>query len=73
MTYILTIRQASDHRLGVRYRLWFSVASILPVVALSILKWYGGLGELLMFLGTVVTGFLQVLLAVDMRRSKVLP
>tara|TARA_R110002060_G_scaffold64107_4_gene73299 strand:- start:681 stop:902 length:222 start_codon:yes stop_codon:yes gene_type:complete len=73
MTYILTIRNASDHLLGVRYRLWFALACILPIVAISILKWYWGLSALVMFLGTVVTGLLQVLLAVDMKRSKVLP
>lgn len=72
MTYILTIRNASDYHLGIRYRLWFVLASILPVVSFGVFKWYAGTSALLMFLGTAVTGFLQVLLAVDMKRSKVL-
>lgn len=73
MTYILTIQNASDYHLGIRYQLWFVLACILPVVAFSVFKWYTGLSALVMFLGTAVTGFLQVLLAVDMKRSKVLP
>ncbi|KAH7418730.1 hypothetical protein BKA64DRAFT_655083 [Cadophora sp. MPI-SDFR-AT-0126] len=60
MTYILTIRNASDYHLGIRYRLWFVLACILPVVALSIFKWYAGISALVTFLGTAVTGFLQV-------------
>ena len=73
MTYILTIRNASDYPLGMRYRLWFVLAFILPVVAFSVFKWYAGMSALVTFLGTAVTGFLQVLLAVDMKRSKILP
>ncbi|OBT98838.1 hypothetical protein VE01_03277 [Pseudogymnoascus verrucosus] len=73
MTYILTFRNASDHHLGMRYRLWFVLASILPVVALSIFKWYSGTSVLIAFLGTAVTGILQVLLAVDMKRAHGLP
>ncbi|KFY51927.1 hypothetical protein V496_08735 [Pseudogymnoascus sp. VKM F-4515 (FW-2607)] len=73
MTYILTIRNAGDHHLGIRYRLWLILASILPVVALSIFKWHARMGALITFLCTAVTGVLQVLLAVDMKRSHDLP
>ncbi|KIM94137.1 hypothetical protein OIDMADRAFT_184538 [Oidiodendron maius Zn] len=73
MTYILTIRNARDHHLGMRYQCWLALACILPAVAFCVFKWYAGMSALLAFLGTVVTGFLQVLLAVDMKRSKVLP
>lgn len=72
MTYILTIRNASDYHLGMRYRLWFVLACSLPVVAFSIFKWYAGMSAVT-FLGTAVTGFLQLLLAVNIKRSKVLP
>ncbi|KFY84364.1 hypothetical protein V500_09379 [Pseudogymnoascus sp. VKM F-4518 (FW-2643)] len=72
MTYILTVRNASDH-LGIRYRLWFILVCIVPVVALSIFKWYAGISALVTFLTTAVTGVLQVLLAVDMKRSHDLP
>ncbi|KFY34726.1 hypothetical protein V494_06528 [Pseudogymnoascus sp. VKM F-4513 (FW-928)] len=73
MTYVLTIRNPSGYHRGIRYRLWFVVACILPVVAFSIFKWYAGMSALVAFLGTAVTGFLQVLLAVDMKRPKALP
>jgi hypothetical protein len=73
MTSILTFRNAGDHNLGMRYRLWFVLAYILPVMALSIFKWYSGMSALITFLGTAVTGILQVLLAVDMKRAHDLP
>lgn len=73
MTYILTVRNHSDDHLGIRYRLWFILACILPVVALSVFKWYAGISALVTFLTTAVTGTLQVLLAVDMKRSHDLP
>ncbi|KAH9204121.1 hypothetical protein DL95DRAFT_398768 [Leptodontidium sp. 2 PMI_412] len=73
MTYILTIRNASDYPLGMRHQLWFTLACILPVVSFGVFKWYAGMSALLTFLGTAVTGFLQVLLVVDIKRSKVLP
>jgi predicted membrane channel-forming protein YqfA (hemolysin III family) len=73
MTYTLAFRNAGDHHLGMRYRLWFILASILPVVALSIFKWYSGMSVLITFLGTAVTGILQVLLAVNMKRTHDLP
>jgi hypothetical protein len=55
------------------YWLWFVLAFILLVMAFSVFKWYTGMSVLVMFLGTAVTGFLQVLLAIDIKRSKVLP
>jgi hypothetical protein len=73
MTYILTARNAGDYHLSIRYRVWFVLACILPILAFGLFKWYAGMSALLTFLGTAVTGFLQVLLAVDMKRSKVLP
>jgi hypothetical protein len=73
MTYILTIRNDRDCRLGVAYRLWFVVAAVLPLVGLGVLRWDGGVSALVMVVGTAVTGVLQVLLAVYMKRVKVLP
>lgn len=73
MTYVLTIRNAGDHHLGIRYRFWFILACILPVVALGIFKWHARMSALITFLSTAVTGVLQVLLAVDMKRSHDLP
>ena len=74
MTYVLTKRSASDYHLamGMGHRLWFILACILPIVAFSVFKWYPGLSALIMFLGTAVTGFLQVLLAVEIKKPKVL-
>ncbi|KFY23895.1 hypothetical protein V493_05571 [Pseudogymnoascus sp. VKM F-4281 (FW-2241)] len=73
MTYILTIRHDSTSHLSTAYRIWFCLAYILPLVALGIFRWYDGMSALLTFLGTAVTGFLQVLLAVEMKRGKGLP
>lgn len=73
MTYVLTIRNTTDQNLGMRYHGWFIVAGILPVIALGVLRWHPGISGLLGFLGSAVTGFLQVLLAVDMKRARFLP
>ena len=73
MTYMLTVRNSSDHNLDTYYRLWFLLAYLVPVIAFSVFKWHAGMSALLAFLGTAVIGFLQVLLAVDMKMSTVLP
>lgn len=73
MTHILTIRNSRDYHLGMHYRLWIVLACILPVVAISIFKWHIEMSALVMFLSTAVTGFLQVILAVHMKRSYDLP
>lgn len=76
MTYILTSRSANSHAnsLGKRHKVWFFLAGLLPVVSLAVLKWSQGISALLSFIGTAVTGFLQVVLALEMQSPKdVLP
>jgi hypothetical protein len=75
MTYVLTIRSPASHtgRLGRRYKAWFIFAFFLPIVSFAVMRWRPGLNPLLSFVGTAVTGFLQVVLVVDVRRPKVLP
>jgi hypothetical protein len=75
MTYILTIRSLDSHtnHIGKRRNAWFVLAFFLPVVSLAVIKWTPGVSALLSFVGTAVTGFLQVVLVVDMQGPKVLP
>jgi predicted CDP-diglyceride synthetase/phosphatidate cytidylyltransferase len=75
MTYVLTRHSASSPTdpLGKRYRAWFVLAWLLPVVSFAVLRWSQGISTLLSFVGSAVTGFLQVVLVVDMRGPKVLP
>jgi hypothetical protein len=73
MTYILMIRNDPGRHLGIAFRLWFAVASLLPLGGLLALRWNEGVSALMMFLGTAVTGVLQVLLAIYMNGVKVLP
>lgn len=71
MTYVLFSRNSSDNRLGMRYKLWFGLACAFPVVALIVIRWNAGMSALATFIGTAVTGILQVFLAVNMgTRSK---
>jgi hypothetical protein len=74
MTYVLTIRSLGSHtnHLGRRHKAWFVLAFFLPVVSFAVMRWMPGLNPLLSFVGTAVTGFLQVVLVVDMRSLKVL-
>jgi hypothetical protein len=75
MTYILTIRSLDSHtnHIGKRHKAWFVLAFFFPVVSLAGMKWTPGVSALLSFVGTAVTGFLQVVLVVDMKSPKVLP
>jgi hypothetical protein len=72
MTYVLTTR-TTDHGIGARYHLWFLLACIFPITSMGVFEWNTGMSALLSFLGTAVTGFLQILLAVDMKRGHQLP
>jgi hypothetical protein len=75
MTYILTIRSLNSHtnHLRKRHKAWFVLAFFLPIVSLAAMWWTPGVSDLLSFVGTAVTGFLQVVLVVDMKGPKVLP
>jgi hypothetical protein len=73
MTYILTARQHGSSKLHLRQKIWFLIAFSLPIIACITLWYHSGMSGLLTFLGTATIRFLQVVLAVDMKRSKVLP
>lgn len=75
MTYILTSRtlDSKANHLGKRHKAWFVLAHLLPVVSFAVTRSMPGLAALLSFVGTAVTGILQVVLVVGERDTKGLP
>lgn len=73
MTCVLTSRQHGSHSLGLRHKVWILIAVMFPVAACIVLGHNASLSALLMVLGNITTGFLQVILAGSMKRQKLLP
>jgi hypothetical protein len=66
MLHTLFTRQSPASSLGWGHYVWFSVASLLPVTALATQSIRPGISALMSYLGTAITGFLQVLLVVSL-------
>jgi hypothetical protein len=66
MLHTLFTRQSPASSLEWGHYIWFSVASLLPVIAIATCSTRPGISALMSYLGTAMTGFLQVLLAVSL-------